>query len=112
MDEIKQRLQETSENCFKAYEKWSADKKKADARESLLESIHELRKVASRLEIELATSDRNQSVQKPIPIPPHRDAKRGRKGQDEMDDVDGNSEPEKEKVKLPPKKKAAAKKDD
>lgn len=110
MDEIKQRLQETSENCFKAYEKWSADKKKADARESLLESIHELRKVASRLEIELATSDRNQSVQKPIPIPPHRDAQRNRKN--EAEDADGNSEPEKEKVKLPPKKKAVAKKDD
>lgn len=75
MDEIEKRLRETSDNCFKSYEAWRKDQKNGSARESLQDAIHELRKVASRLEIELATSERNEMAQKPIPIPPHRDAK-------------------------------------
>lgn len=78
MDEIKQRLQENSQTCLTCYEKWAGDKKNGAARESLLESIHELRKVASRLEIELAVSERNENAQKRIPIPPHRDARPGK----------------------------------
>lgn len=78
MDEIEQRLRETSENCFKSYEAWRKEQKNSSVREALQDSIHELRKVASRLEIELAVSERNEMAQKPIPIPPHRDAsKRG-----------------------------------
>ncbi len=76
MDEIGQRLKETSDNCIKCFEAWSKDKKNADVSEALQESVHELRRVASRLEIELAVSERDESVQKPIPIPPHRDANR------------------------------------
>ncbi|MGB4107045.1 MAG: hypothetical protein WBK55_04545 [Alphaproteobacteria bacterium] len=75
MDEIETRLRETSENCFKTYETWRKDQKNGPVRESLQDAIHELRKVASRLEIELAVSERNEMAQKPIPIPPHRDAK-------------------------------------
>ena len=75
MDEIEQRLRETSENCFKSYEAWRKDQKNGSVRETLQDAIHELRKVASRLEIELAVSERNELTQKPIPIPPHRDAK-------------------------------------
>jgi hypothetical protein len=75
MDEIETRLKETSDNCFKSYESWRKDQKNASTREALQDAVHELRKVASRLEIELAVSDRNEMVQKPIPIPPHRDAK-------------------------------------
>lgn len=75
MDEIETRLRETSENCFKSYEAWRKDQKNSNVRETLQEAIHELRKVASRLEIELAVSERNEMTQKPIPIPPHRDAK-------------------------------------
>lgn len=75
MDEIEKRLRETSENCFKSYEAWRKDQKSGEVRESLQDAIHELRKVASRLEIELAVSERNEMAQKPIPIPPHRDAK-------------------------------------
>jgi hypothetical protein len=37
--------------------------------------VHELRKVTSRIEIELAISDRNNSSLKPMPIPPHRSSK-------------------------------------
>jgi len=82
MDEIKTRLQETSENCFKAFEAWSGDKKDSSLRETLQEAVHELRKVASRLEIEMAVSERGNGAQKPMPIPSHRDSKRpgGNKG--------------------------------
>ena len=76
MEQIEKRLQETSEHCFKCYEAWSANQKDAAAREALQDAIHELRKVTSRLEIELAVSERNEMGQRPIPIPPHRDAQR------------------------------------
>lgn len=90
MDDIKARLQETSENCFKCYESWSGNKKDRKAREDLQEAIHELRKVSSRLEIELAVSERNEMSQKPIPIPSHRDSKRRIPSQSENDDNAGN----------------------
>lgn len=76
MDEIKKRLQETADKCLSCYEAWNKDQKDAPAREALIEAIHEIRKVASRLEIELAISERDEMAQKPIPIPPHRDAHR------------------------------------
>ena len=82
MDEIEKRLKETSDNCLSAYESWQKDKKDSKAREDLQESVHELRKVASRVEIELAVSERDEMTQKPIPIPPHRDAKRRSQGDD------------------------------
>ena len=69
-------MQETSENCFKAYEAWVGDKKDTSLRETLQGTVHELRKVASRLEIEVAVSDRGTGGQKPMPIPSHRDSKR------------------------------------
>ncbi len=76
MDEIETRLKETSENCIKAYEGWSNQKKNPEAREKLQETMHELRKVAARLEIEIAISEREDMTQRPIPIPPHRSSSR------------------------------------
>lgn len=90
MDEIEKRLRETSDNCFTCYEVWRKDQKSTEAREALQESIHEVRKVASRLEIELAISERDQMAQKPIPIPPHRDSERKGRGGDNADDNVGN----------------------
>jgi len=90
MDDIKTRLQETSENCFKCYEAWAGDKKDNKAREDLQEAIHELRKVSSRLEIELAVSERNEMSQKPIPIPSHRDSKRRIPNNKNGNDGNGN----------------------
>jgi len=72
MSEIHERLKETSKICLDSYDKWNSDKKNADGREQLQESIHELRKIISRLEIEIATSERDNSSNKPIPIPTHR----------------------------------------
>jgi hypothetical protein len=71
MDDIKQRLQDSTEACLKSYEAWD-DKKSTESRETLQDSIHELRKVASRLEIEIAISERENMSAKPLPIPSHR----------------------------------------
>ncbi len=77
MDEIEQRLRDSADRCFKSYEAWRKNEKDAAVREALQDAVHELRKVASRVEIELAVSERKEMAQRPIAIPPHRDA-RGR----------------------------------
>ncbi|NBX66064.1 MAG: hypothetical protein EBQ96_03605 [Proteobacteria bacterium] len=76
MDEIKQRLSASSDACIKAYEAWRAKTGDHSAREALQEAVHELRKVAARLEIELAVSDRKAQTSDPIPIPSHRASRR------------------------------------
>jgi len=75
MEDVDKRLKETSEACIKALDAWSKDRKDKPNRSALQESVHELRKVASRLEIEMAISERDEMTQKPIPIPSHRDSK-------------------------------------
>ena len=91
MDEIETRLKEAAENCIKAYESWGGQKKNPEARERLQEATHELRKVAARLEIEIAVSERDDMTQRPIPIPPHRSSNR-RPGSGLPDFIkDGNS---------------------
>lgn len=104
-DDIKQRLQDSANKCVKAYEVWAGDKKNSGVRESLQEAIHEMRKITSRLEIELAVSERNQMTQKPMPIPQNRNAKgRHQKAGDGEDGNDGNkaenSQNEKPKKKV------------
>ncbi len=89
MEDIQGRLKETSEVCVASYAKWATDKKDSDVRATLQEAIHELRKVASRLEIELAISERDEAALKKIPIPAHRAQGRGHQGGD--DDNRGNS---------------------
>ncbi len=76
MDEIETRLRETTQECLERYQAWRTDENAGTARESLQEAVHELRKVASRLEIEIAISERNEMAQKPIPIPTHRASRR------------------------------------
>lgn len=91
MDEIETRLKEAADDCIKAYESWSTQKKNPEAREKLQEATHELRKVAARLEIEIAVSERDDMAQRPIPIPPHRSSNR-RPGSGLPDFIkDGNS---------------------
>lgn len=87
MEDVQTRLQETSKNCLQAYDAWISGKKNAPARESLMTAIHELRKVASRLEIELAVSERNEMTSRPLPIPAHRASLEN--GNRNMDDDDG-----------------------
>ena len=75
-DDISKRLKETASQCGEALDAWQANKKDGKAREALQEAVHELRKVSSRLEIELAISERDEMAQKPIPTPSHRDSKK------------------------------------
>ncbi len=87
MDEILKRLQETAQTCAKTYEEWRGKKNDSKAQESLQAAIHELRKVASRLEIELAVRERQDMTSKPIPIPSHRSSKEAApEGDDDQQD--------------------------
>jgi hypothetical protein len=98
MDEIEKRLREATDNTVKFYSAWRTQQKDGKAREELMEAVHELRKIAARLEIEIAVSERNEMSAKPIPIPPHR-ASRKRPGEgheggdDEGNDNGGNNQP-------------------
>ena len=109
MEDISKRLEETSAACAKALDAWHKDKKDRETRGALQESVHELRKVASRIEIDVAVSERDEMTQKPIPIPSHRDShKRGGNKNDDR----GNRAPKsdgghKSGRKGPPPKKSA-----
>lgn len=96
MDEIETRLKTCSEKCVEAYCAWKDNKNDADLRGALQEAVHELRKVSARLEIEIATSERDQMAQKPIPVPPHRSARRkshDNKNNNKNDNAGNESQP-------------------
>lgn len=86
MEEIEQRLKEATEICLVSHAAWCKNRKDSQTREKLMEAVHELRKVAARLEIEIAISERDEMAAKPIPIPPHRSAKRRRQEGEEGED--------------------------
>ena len=111
MEDIQTRLKETSQTCLDAYLAWEGKKQDAKAQEELHTAIHELRKVSSRLEIELAISERDQITSKPIPIPAHRSNSKGDNGAilDNDEEGNGNNGPvvqTKPKRRRPPRKKA------
>jgi len=81
-----QRLQETAAKCLTSLEAWNSNLKDIDAREALLEAVHELRKVTSRLEIDIAMNDRQVVNAKPIPIPEHK-SKIERKNQKPLSEI-------------------------
>ncbi|MCB1530628.1 MAG: hypothetical protein H6853_05475 [Rhodospirillales bacterium] len=74
MDEIEKRLRQSADTCIETYKAWRKNEKDGKAREALQDSVHELRKVTSRVEIEMAVSERGEMSEKPLPIPPHRSA--------------------------------------
>ena len=76
MSEIKERLSNATADCLAKYDTWHADQSERKGREELLDALHELRKAAARLEIEMAISERDQMASNPIPIPAHRSSKR------------------------------------
>jgi hypothetical protein len=96
MDEIEKRLREAADNCIKFYTAWQKDKKVGNDRDNLMEAIHELRKVAARLEIDIAISERTEMASRPLPIPPHRSSsRRQQRGPEDrgnsLNDSQGNS---------------------
>lgn len=72
MEDIQQRLKDCSDVCIKALAGWAAQRQSHAMREDLLEALHELRKVAARLEIEMAVSERAEMPNRPMQIPSHR----------------------------------------
>lgn len=72
MEDIQERLKSASDACIKALTGWASQKQSVESRETLLEAVHELRKVAARLEIEMAASERAEMSGRPMPIPAHR----------------------------------------
>lgn len=91
MDDVKKRLEESTAACLKCYEAWS-EKKGTDNREALQDTIHEVRKVASRLEIEIAISERNTMNEKPLPIPAHRSNSKSKGAVESILPDNGNTE--------------------
>lgn len=88
MEDVEQRLKEATDNCLASHAEWTNNRKDSKARERLMEAVHELRKVAARLEIEIAISERDEMASKPIPIPPHR-SKQRKSQEDFADDSSG-----------------------
>lgn len=72
MDEIESRLRESTDAFIKSFENWVKQSKNLESRETLMEAMHEVRKVVSRVEIEIAISERDRLGSRPLPIPPHR----------------------------------------
>lgn len=66
------RLQETYKQCLSGYESWQKDQKDSSAREALMQTMHDLRRVLSRMEIEILTSQSDARNAQPLPVPPHR----------------------------------------
>jgi hypothetical protein len=93
MEDIEKRLREATDICLASHAEWATNRKNGQTREKLMEAVHELRKVAARLEIEMAISERDEMAAKPIPIPPHRASSKRRPGDDygPDDDSAGNS---------------------
>lgn len=89
--DIQTRLKQTSQDCLDAHSVWEKDKKDQKLQEGLHASIHELRKVSSRLEIELAVSEREKITSKPLPIPSHRSTAKGADNTSILEDK-GNTE--------------------
>lgn len=110
-NDIQSRLQEASKNCLEAFADWDGKKQDSQAQEALHAAIHELRKVSSRLEIELAMSERDQLSSKPLPIPAHRSNMKSDPGTildaSNMEDKKSNNDMggQKNKRRRPPRKK-------
>ncbi len=92
MEEIEKRLRESTDAFIKSFENWVAQNKNLESRETLMESMHEVRKVVSRVEIEIAISERDRLGSRPLPIPPHRSQRRANANEGgEGEEIDYNT---------------------
>ena len=106
--DTKTRFETTSKDCYDAYVAWIANQKDNDARTDLNEKIHELRKVVSRLEIEVAVSERGNNRQKPIAAPKHRNAGRAQAPRDAGNSDEASVDVKKGMKRSPRRKTSAA----
>ena len=83
MSDTESRLKEHSDLCIKNYQAWCGNQKDQKTRETLMDALHELRKAVSRVEIEIASTERETGSNKPLPIPPHRSSSKSSGGSNE-----------------------------
>lgn len=84
---VEQRLQESAAECLSSLSKWKANLKDDDAKQALLGSVHELRKVCARIEVDVAMNDRTNTNSKHIPIPEHKSKTEHRKDQKPLSEI-------------------------
>ena len=72
VEETLDRLKVVGADVISAFETWSKKKKDHALTEAAADAVHELRKVAARLEVALVTAEREEQSAGPLPIPSHR----------------------------------------
>jgi len=76
-EDVETRLRTCGDRCITAYQQWRGTPGETSLQE-LGDAVHEMRKVMSRLEIEMSGSRREERTMRPIPIPVHRAVRQGR----------------------------------
>ena len=77
VDAVEGRLRDTARSCLVAYRGWKTAPGE-NSIQTLHDAVHELRKALARIEIDMSASRRDEQVNRPIPIPAHRAARRPR----------------------------------
>ncbi|UEM23622.1 hypothetical protein JL100_013075 [Skermanella mucosa] len=77
VDAVEGRLRDTARSCLVAYRGWKQAPSEGSI-QTLHDAVHELRKALARIEIDMSASRRDEQVNRPIPIPAHRAARRPR----------------------------------
>ena len=77
VDAVEGRLRDTARSCLVAYRGWKSAPGE-NSIQTLHDAVHELRKALARIEIDMSASRRYEQVNRPIPIPAHRAARRPR----------------------------------
>lgn len=70
------RMADCGAACVAAWQAWQGKRRDTQARETLANAVHDLRRALARLEIDMAVSERENMTQRPLPIPAHRSARR------------------------------------
>jgi hypothetical protein len=84
---IELRLQEAAAKCLSSLDAWKKDGKDENVRESLMDAVHELRRVTSRIEIDIAMAERINTNAKSIPIPEHKSKMEKKKDQKPLSEI-------------------------
>jgi hypothetical protein len=75
VDATEARLRETARGCLVAYRGWRLTPGETSI-QTLNDAVHDLRKVLARIEIDMSATRRDEQCLRPIPVPPHRAARR------------------------------------
>lgn len=83
---VELRLQESAAKCLSCLDNWKKVGSDED-REALMDAVHELRRVTSRIEIDIAMAERVNNNAKPIPIPEHKSKMEKKKDQKPLSEI-------------------------